>query len=405
MDATEIPAARPMRRFLLVASLMLVAFNMRPAMSSLGPVLPEAMRDTGLDAGSAGLLTTVPVLCLGVFGLAAPSFGRRLGPDATMVAFMLLLGVGIAIRIFGTEPALVLGCALGGVGIGVVNVIAPGVVKREFPDQAAAMMGVYTMVLCIGAAAAAGATAPMAHAFGGDWAKALAVWAIPAVLSALAWASQLGGGKAAPAEAGPKGPGLWRSALAWQVTLFLGLAAALAYSIFAWLAPMLRDRGLSAVDAGFVVSEAVLLQAPAALAAPVIAGRRPDQRLATVVAVLFSVAGFAGCLFGPLSMVWAWAVVLAIGQGATFALALTLIVLRAPDAATAGRLSAMSQGVGYTIGAAGPLLMGLFRDWSGGWTVPGMLFFAIAAGTALSGWGAGAPRTVSPPPAPEPAAA
>jgi len=393
----------PTRRFMITASLVLVAFNMRPALSSLGPVLPEAMRDTGLDAGSAALLTTLPVLCLGIFGLAAPVFARRMGADRALLAFTLLLAVGIAVRVLAHEPALVLGCVLGGVGIGVVNVLAPGIVKREFPDKAAPMMGVYTMALCVGAAAAAAATAPLARAFGGNWAAALAVWAVPALVAAAVWATQLRGRSVAGAPLA-KVPGLWTDPLAWQVTAFLGLASALAYSVFAWLAPMLRDRGLSAIDAGLVSSVAILVQAPAALLAPMLAGRR-SQSLAAVVSVAFSAAGFAGFLLAPPASFMLWAVVLAIGQGATFALCLTAIVLRAPDPATAARLSAMAQGVGYSLSSAGPLFIGVLRARTGGWTAPGLLFFAIAAACAIAGWGAGAARTVKARPVPAPAAA
>lgn len=391
-------------RFVITASLVLVAFNMRPALSSLGPVLPEAMRDTGLDPGSAGLLTTLPVLCLGIFGLAAPLFARKLGADRALLAFTLLLAAGIGVRILGDEPSLVLGCALGGVAIGVVNVLAPGIIKREFPDKAATMMGVYTMALCVGAAAAAAATAPLARAFGGDWAAALAAWAVPALVAAAVWTTQLRGRSSAGAAL-PKVSGLWTDPLAWQVTAFLGLASALAYSVFAWLAPMLRDRGLSAIDAGLVSSVAIIVQAPAALFAPVLAGRRSSQSLAAVISVAFSAAGFAGFLFAPPASFLVWAVVLAIGQGATFALCLTAIVLRAPDTATAARLSAMAQGVGYSLSSAGPLFIGVLRARTGGWIAPGLLFFAIAAACAVAGWGAGAARTVKARPVPAPAAA
>ena len=198
--------------------------------------------------------------------------------------------------------------------------------------------------------------------------------------------------------------GLWRDPLAWQVTLFMGLASALAYSVFAWLAPMLRARGFSPIDAGLVVSVALLGQAPAALVAPVLAGQARDQRIASVICVGFSIAGFAGCLFAPAWSIWIWAVVLSIGQGATFAMALTVIVLRSGDSSTAAALSAMAQGTGYTFGSAGPLLIGLLRAWTGGWTASALLFFGIAALCALAGFGAGRAGTVRACTAPAPAA-
>ena len=397
-------------RFLLIASLVLVAANMRPSLSSIGPVLPEAMRDTGLTPASVGLVTTLPVLLLGLFGLAAPGLARRLGAERAVLVFLLVLAAGLGLRALGHAGPLILGCALGGAAIGVINVLVPGIIKREFPQKAAGLMGLYTMALCAGAAAAAGATVPLERAFGGAWGLALATWAGPAVAAAAVWVVQLRGPAVpppAPSAAGLRA--LWSDPLAWQVTLFTGLQSSLAYSIFAWLAPMLRSRGLSPVQAGLVVSVCILLQAPAALAAPAAVARARDQRLGAAICVLCSIVGFAGCLYAPLWTIWLWAVVLAVGQGATFSLALAIIVLRAPDAASAGRLSAMAQGIGYSFASAGPLLIGLLRGSTGGWGAPAAVFFALGGLCVLAGLGAGRAayvRTGAPAPdRPGPAAA
>lgn len=388
MTSTPVVAPRG-RNLFLAASLVLIAFNARPALSSLGPVLPEAMRDTGLSPASAGLLTTLPVLCLGLFGLTAPWFARRLGAERTVLAFTLVLAIGIGVRAFGTEAALVFGCALGGVGIGIVNVLLPGLIKREFPHAQALMMGLYTMALCAGAALAAGATVPLQTAFGGSWPWALAFWAVPSILAAALWSAQCGRRSAPTGGLRPSVAGLWREPLAWHVTLLMGLQSAFAYTIFAWLAPILRDRGLSPLEAGLVVSVSVLLQAPVALAAPILAARMRDQRAVTVVSVLFQVVGLAGCLYAPTASIWLWAVILAIGGGATFAIAMTLIVLRSADAPTAAGMSSMSQGIGYTLAAGGPLLMGLLRSWTGDFSGAGPLFFVIGAGATAAALFAG----------------
>ena len=389
------------RRLFLAVSLVLVAFNARPSLSSLGPVLPEAMRGTGLSPASAGLLTTLPVVCVGLFGLTAPWLARRLGGERAILLFTLLLAAGLGLRAFGTAGPLILGCALGGVGIGVVNVLLPGLIKREFPERAALMMGLYTMALCGGAAVAAGATVPLQNALGGSWSWALAFWALPALVAAAVWAIQGGnrGGGAGPAQ--PRTLGLWREPLAWKVTVYTGMQSALAYCVFAWLAPILRTRGFSPVEAGLVVSVSILIQAPAALIAPALAARRPDQRLAVLATVGVSLVGLAGCLYAPISQIWLWALILGVGQGAVFAVALTLIVLRSADAATAARLSSMAQGIGYTVAAGGPLLMGLLRTWTGNWGAAGALFFVIGAACLAAGWGAGRNAQVRAEPAPD----
>jgi CP family cyanate transporter-like MFS transporter len=274
----------------------------------------------------------------------------------------------------------------------VVNVILPGLIKREFPHAQALMMGLYTMALCGGAAAAAGATVPLQHAFGDSWAKALAFWAVPALIAAGVWMVQLGRRAGGPPPAMPLTEGLWRVPLAWHVTLFTGLQSSLAYCVFAWLAPILRTRGFSPLEAGLVVSVSILVQAPAALAAPVLAARGRDQKLAVLVTVGCTIAGLAGCFFAPVSAIWLWAVILGIGQGSVFALALTIIVLRSADAPTAARLSSMAQGIGYSFASAGPLLMGLLRTWTGGWTASAVLSFGL--GLACLAFGLMAARPV-----------
>lgn len=398
------PQAPTAARILWAVAIVLVAFNLRPAMSSIGPLLPEAMRATGLDPARSGLITTLPVFFLGLFGLTATTWSRRLGPERTVLLFVLVQAAGLALRALGTAPSLVIGCGIGGVAIGIVNVLMPGIVKREFPDQTANMMGLYTMALCAGAAIAAGASVPLANLLGG-WSQSLAFWAVPALVAALVWLVQVGRSAEPPAAAAdePAGGGLWRDPLAWRITLFMGLQSALAYGIFAWLAPMLRDRGLSPVEAGLVVMGSILVQAPAALIAPALATRGQDQRAAVLIAVGLSLAGLVGLLFGPLWSRWLWVLVIGAGQGAVFALVLTIIVLRAGDARTAAKLSSMAQGVGYMVAAAGPLLIGLLRSWTGGWLAPELLLFAITAAVGLFGYGAGRNALVSPgPPRPFP---
>ena len=402
MSESSTPDRRD-HRLILAVSLVLVAFNARLALSSLGPVLPEAMRATGLTPASSWLVTTVPVLCLGLFGLATPRLVRWMGVERTVLAFLLVLSAGLALKAFGAVTPFVIGTALGGAGIGVVNVLVPSLVKREFPQHVAGMMGLYTMALCVGASLAAGSSAPLERAFHGAWNLSLAIWTVPALAAAAVWTVQLGprGRRGDPAAA-PKLPSLWRDPLAWQVALFMGLQSSMAYSVFAWLAPMLRDRGLSPVQAGLVVSVSLLVQAPAAMAAPYLAARGRDQRLACVVTVILTAGALVGCLFAPLSTIWLWAVLQGLGQGSVFAVALTVVVMRSPDAPSAAALSSMAQGVGYILAAGGPLLIGLLRAWTGGWTWPVALFMAIGAVATMAGLGAGRDRLVSPRPAPAP---
>ena len=380
---------------LLAASLVMVALNLRPALSSLAPVLGDVMRDTGMSSSAAGILTTVPVLCLGLFGVIAPRLAQRFGVERTIFAVLLLLAGGIALRGIGSFAGLFAGAILSGAGIGIIGVLLPALVKRDFPRQASLMTGVYTMALCAGAAAAAGLTVPLERALGGMWTGALALWALPAVAAAVIWLPQLRGRQTVVGQGGFTVRGLWRDPLAWQVTLFMGSQSSLAYIVLGWLAPMLRDRGLDPAMAGLVVSGSVMVQVVAALAAPLLATRGPSQSFVAVMMVACGLVGMLGCGYAPLGSLWIWAVILGIGQGGAFAVALTLIVLRSPDSRVASHLSGMAQSVGYTLAATGPFAVGLLHGWAGDWHAANLLFVVMAIVAAIFGFFAGRPRHVA----------
>lgn len=376
-------------RLLLGCSLVLIAFNLRPVFSSASALLPEIRSDLALGAVGAGLLTTLPVVCLGAFSPLAPRLAQRLGIERTLFAVVLLLALGTALRGLPSVELLFFGTAIAGACIAVGNVLLPGLVKRDFPDRTALMTGLYTMALCGGAAAAAGLTIPLRQAFNGSLGAALAAWALPVAIAAAVWVPQVRRTGRATAAARIKISGLWSDRLAWQITLFMGLQSALAYCVFGWLVPILRERGLDGVTAGGIVSASVMVQAAACLVVPHIAVRGRDQRFINAILCLFSVGALLGLLFAPLSTVWIWAVLQGIGQGGLIAAAMTGIVLRSPDPLIASHLSGMAQCVGYLLASIGPLIVGLIRGWTGSFAACGILFAALGLGAAWNGWQAG----------------
>jgi len=387
-DAQLQPPAVLQRPWLLLLGLVLVALNLRPALSSMAPLLGQVSDSLGLSASQAGLLTTLPVLCLGLFAPLAPILARRFGSERVVLGILLTLACGILLRSSLGSVGLFAGSILAGASIGVIGVLLPGIVKRDFPKHAGALTGVYTMALCLGAALAAGATVPLSQHFDDSWALGLGVWLIPAVVAALFWLPQArpGHGKHAVAY---RVRGLLREPLAWQVTLYMGLQSSLAYIVFGWLPSILIGRGLSPTEAGLVLSGSVIVQLASALTAPWLATRGKDQRLAIVLVMLLTLAGLFGCLYAPLGGLWGWAVVLGIGQGGTFALALTLIVLRSKDSHVAANLSSMAQGIGYTLASMGPFAVGLVHDVTGGWDAVGWIFAVLGVGAIGFGLKAG----------------
>lgn len=393
IDDAPAPPPAAHRNGLLLLGLVLVALNLRPALSSLAPMLHQVRDATGLSAAAAGLLTTLPVLCLGLFAPLAPRLARRLGAERAVLAILVVLAAGIVLRSLFPVAGLFLGSLVAGASIGIIGVLLPGIVKRDFPRTAGIMTGVYTMALCLGAALAAGATVPLAGWLDGSWQLALASWAIPALLAALIWLPQTRQTHHAHRHIANV-RGLWRDPLAWQVTLYMGLQSSLAYIVFGWLPSILIDRGLSATEAGLVLSGSVLVQLLSALGAPWLGTRARDQRGVVVLVLALTLAGLLGFLYAPLEGVWGWALVLGLGQGGTFSIALALIVLRSPDAHVASHLSGMAQGVGYTLAATGPFLVGVVHDSSGGWNAVGAIFVALSLGALAAGLGAGRAKRV-----------
>jgi len=393
----ESPPNSASTRWYLVAALFLVGANLRPALSSVASVLAAIRGSTGLSGAGAGLLTTLPVLCFGVFAPLAPSLASRFGADRTVLFGLVALAAALGARVFFGIPGLFLGTLAVGASIGVVMVLLPGIIKREFGRHAGSMMGMYSMALCLGAAAAAGTTVPLVHAGGGSWRIALAFWLLPVLAAAVLWWPRLRHAEHHTNMRRYTVQGLWSNLLAWQVTAFMGLQSALAYCVFGWLPTILIDRGMTPLAAGGVLSLSIALQLITALGGPWIAGLARDQRMAIVAMMLLTLVGFAGCLYADIDAIWWWAVVLGLGQGGAFSIGLTLIVLRAPNATVAASLSGMVQGVGYLVAALGPLAFGLLRDLTHDWNAAAILFIAVALAALVAGLGAGRDRHVAVP--------
>ena len=319
---------------------------------------------------------------------------RRFGAERVFLAVLLLVSIGTAMRGIDSIATLYIGTAIAGFAIALGNTLLPGVVKREFPGQLALLTGLYSMALCGGAAAGAAFTLPIEamlieHGFGNNWRAALAFWAVPALIAATIWSGQLrrGSGQTPPLEAKVKG--LMRDPIAWQVTAFMGLQSALAYIVFGWLAPILRLRGMDGVTSGFIVSTLIMMQVAASIFVPLLGARSKDQRGINLALVALAVFGLLGMMFGPLPTIWLFALPQGIGQGGLFAIAMTMIVLRAADARIASQLSGMAQGVGYIVAAGGPLIMGALLQRGDGLVGPAAFIVMIGLCCAAAGLGAG----------------
>lgn len=377
----QTPRQAPMRTAVgTIVLVVLVALGLRPPVTSIAPLLPDIVADLRSSPAFGGVLTTLPVVCLGVFAFAAPLLRRRWGDEKVLAGCLVVLVIGNAVRAVGNSVALLSGTVVVGVGIAVANVALPALIKRDFPGHVPAVTAAYTMCLTLGGALAASAVVPLGGLMHSSWQGPLGLLAIP-VLLALVVSVVVLRGRGQNERVRLIRPGaLWRDRTAWHVTAFMGVQALLAYVVFGWLPSMVQGRGMSAETAGMLLGVQAAIQAVGSMLVPVLCRRFRDQRLIAVSAAVLTALGFVGILLGPAPAgVWVSTVVLGIGQGAAFGLALTLFGLRSPDSDTTTALSGMAQGAGYLLAAVGPLAIGLLHGLTADWMVPLALLLTCCA--------------------------
>lgn len=376
-------------RLILVLAIVFVGMNLRPALISVGPLIDSMRLGLGLSAVALGTLLTLPILCFGAFAPLAPRLLRFQSAERLILLGLLVLVLGIGLRSTLGVVGLFAGTLLVGFSISVVMVLLPSIIKKHFPVQAGMMMGLYTTALALGAAISAAVTVPLEQLPGSSWRWALAFWLIPAIIAAAVWWPQTASGEHPRNRSHLAMPRLRGNWLAWQVTLFMGAQGAIAYCIFGWLPLILIDRGLTPLDAGFVLASLMTVQLSTSLAGPWLATRGRDQRPAILAMLLLVFVGLAGILYGEITSVYWWSTIFGLGFGGMFSIAMALLVLRSPNPQVAASLSGMAQGGGYTLAAIAPLIVGFLHDYTGNWNAVAVFFGLLVGGAIWSGLLAG----------------
>ena len=356
----------------VVAALVLVAANLRTLMASLPPLAEAVRADLGLSSAWMGVLTTVPVLCMGLLAPVANQVARRVGSARSIASGIAIVLSGLVLRGAGGEAvwALYAGTFLAGTGIALAGTLLPGIVKAVFPPRRAGLGTGLTMFSMMGGAAVASAAAvPLAAALGG-WSRSLLAWAAVALVGMLAWVPVTRAvhhhtlPDEAPEDVSHALP--WASATAWLLAGYLTCQSWQFYSALAWLAPTYETHGWSARDAGLLMAVFTGSQLVSGLVAPTLLDRVPDARLLLVAAGMLGGFGQVGVWLAPDTGPWLWAVLLGAGQGAAFALGLVLLVRYAATPRDSARLTAMAFLVSYSVAAFGPAAMGAVEDTTGG---------------------------------------
>ena len=356
----------------VVAALVLVAANLRTLMASLPPLAEAVRADLGLSSAWMGVLTTVPVLCMGLLAPVANQVARRVGSARSIASGIAIVLSGLVLRGAGGEAvwALYAGTFLAGTGIALAGTLLPGIVKAVFPPRRAGLGTGLTMFSMMGGAAVASAAAvPLATALGG-WSRSLLAWAAVALVGMLAWVPVTRAvhhhtlPDEAPEDVSHALP--WASATAWLLAGYLTCQSWQFYSALAWLAPTYETHGWSARDAGLLMAVFTGSQLVSGLVAPTLLDRVPDARVLLMAAGVLGGLGQVGVWLAPDSAPWLWAVLLGAGQGAAFALGLVLLVRYAATPRDSARLTAMAFLVSYSVAAFGPAAMGAVEDTTGG---------------------------------------
>jgi CP family cyanate transporter-like MFS transporter len=388
---------RPAGGVVLGGAFLLAAFNLRPSIAALSPILPTISRADSLSHAAAGLLTSMPVLCFGVSAFVAPQLVHRRGAGRVLLLCLLALTFGIGVRSAPTLWTLFLGTFVIGVSVGISNVLMPGVVKKDFPGHVALMTGLYALMLNLGPVAGAGLTAPLAHAFG-DWRSALAVWAIPVAVAVARWLPFRGHDRPAvilehPAPLAPTFRVLWHDGTARSISLFWGLQALNFYTVLAWLPTILQRRGVTVVGSGSLLAALNATGVAGSLLVPLISqrlGRRLGQQWElAVIAAAVNAVGTCGLLFDPHGFALPWVMLIGFGQGSSISLAFMMMVLRTADPGHATALSGLAQGIGYLIAACGPVAAGALFNVSHTWDAPLVGLLALLGLQAVSAWSVG----------------
>ncbi|MGE7615214.1 CynX/NimT family MFS transporter [Paenibacillus sp. NPDC101420] len=367
---------------LLISGIVLVAFNLRPAITSVGPLVGIIQEDVGLAHWSAGLLMSIPLISFAVMSSLVPRIAARLSNEKTLLLGLVILLVGISIRSISMTLFIFVGTLLIGVGIAIGNVLLPVVVKEKFPQKFGLMTSIYSTSMGLFASLASGISIPLAHGLKLGWDGALIVWGIPTIIAIVVWILLI---RLNPAKDNAvksvriSAKQIWRSPLAWKIALFMGFQSSLFYITMSWLPEILYNYGISRGTAGWLLSFTQIVGVPVSFLVPILAGRLRSQVWIAFALGMCSIVGYGGLWMGSSYPIMILSIILiGIALGGNFPLALSYIGIRARNGNQAAELSGMAQSMGYMLAAIGPILIGYLYDMTQVWTIPLITLIVIS---------------------------
>lgn len=304
--------------WMVIIGIIFIAANLRAPLTSVGPIVGFIRDDLHISNTLAGMITTLPLLSFALFSQIVPKLARKFGVEMMILMSIIFLTLGIILRLLSGVAALYIGTAVLGLAISISNVLLPSLIKQEFPTRIGLMTGVYSISMNLLAAIASGLSVPIAIGLGIGWQGGLGIWGILSFVSILFWLPQIKHLNKETAAVRNKvvdsQVNLWRSPLAWQVTLFMGLQSMVFYILIAWLPEILQQQGISSDQSGWLLSVMQLALLPFTFIVPIIAGRMKSQRsLVTIMSALL-LAGTLGLIYGSAKLIVCWIIMIGIGE-------------------------------------------------------------------------------------------
>jgi MFS transporter, CP family, cyanate transporter len=379
--------ARPLwhGRIVALLGILVLALSLRSAVSALSPIVAEISVDIPLSSVGLGFLGALPPVFFALAGVIAPPIARRVGLELTIGIAVVAIVAGHLVRASAQSyAALALGGALSLAAMGIANVLLPPAVKRYFPDRIGGITAAYVTMMSVSTALPAFGAAPIAEAYG--WRASLGVWSLTAAVAAVPWVLLIVRHRRARADQAPElveaSPALvgriWHSRTAWAIAITFAVTSLNAYAMFAWLPEILvQTVGVSNIQAGALLGLYSFIAVPGSILGPILVSRLRHPGWVIQAGVLFFLVGYAGLLLAPATLTWLWVALIGMGP-VLFPVCLTLVNLRTRSQHASAALSGFVQAIGYTLGALGPLVVGVLHDATAGWTVP-MLFLAAVA--------------------------
>lgn len=364
-------------QWLLFIGILLVGSNLRAPLTSVGALISFIRDDLGMSNTVAGSITTLPLLAFALVSPFAPKIANKLGMERTIFVSLFILLIGLITRSLLGLSFLFLGTILIGLAIAIGNVLIPGYVKMHFPFKIGIVTGFYAVCMNIFGALGSGLSVPLSSIGGIGWQGALAAWVVLTVIALIVWSPQLKKHEKnkQPVTTQTKKDSIWRSRLAWYITIFMGLQSLVFYTLITWLPEILQLHGYSASTAGWMLFLMQFALIPVTFVIPVVAEKMTDQKVLSGLTGVFFIAGIAGILTGNPFLIPIAIVMLGMASGSAFSLCMMFFSLRTHDGYQAADMSGMAQSFGYLLAAVGPVLFGTLHDLTGGWYGP--LFMLI----------------------------